>query len=137
MKFSSLLVASVAAVYGLSPAMSQTDASSTLPDVVIGAPKHVAKPRPVARSTTSRQTSIGPANAASSASTPLRFTPPAHLASTTGDCSVSTWPTVSPVPCAHRYANSFGECMDRLMAPTTGIRNNEAAWWCTNQHFAN
>jgi hypothetical protein len=131
MRFSSLCVASL--MCGLSgTAMSQTDATISLPGVVVGAPKHVVRPqkpqRQVAHSTVSPQTSIATASAA-----PVygRDT----LATTTGNCSTTTDFAFSPVQCTKPVAHNYVECTE--MVRKSGTRPNEAWWWCTNQKFAN
>jgi hypothetical protein len=132
MRVSSLFVASL--MCGLSgAAMSQTDASISLPDAVVGAPKHVArlqKPqqRAVAHSIVLPRTSIATASA-----TPVygRDT----LSTTTGNCSTTTWPTVSPVQCTKPVAHSYVECSE--MVAKTGARPSDAWWWCSNQGFRN
>jgi hypothetical protein len=132
MRFSSLFVASL--MCGLSgTAMSQTDATTSLPGIVVGAPKQVARPqqkpqRAVAHSTVSSPTSIVTASA-----TPVygRDT----LATTTGNCSTTTWPTVSPVQCTKPVARNYVECTE--MVANGGGRSSDGWWWCSNQGFKN
>ena len=136
MRFSSLFVASL--MCGLSgTAMSQTatlsGGTTSLPSVVVGAPKQVATPqkpkqRAVAGSTVLPQTSIATASAA-----PIygRDT----LATTTGNCSTTTDFAFSPVQCTKPLARNYVECTE--MARKFGTRPNEAWWWCTNQKFVN
>jgi hypothetical protein len=135
MRFSSLFVAGL--VCGLSgTAMSQTEPRSggvtSLPSVVIGAPKQLARPqkpgpRSVAHSTVSRRT------VASASDAPVygRVT----LASTAGNCSTTTWPTVSPVQCTKPFARNYIECTE--MVAKGGNRPSDAWWWCSNQGFKN
>lgn len=135
MRFSSLFVASLAC--GLSgTAMSQTEPPSggvtSLPGVVVGAPKQLARPqkpgpRPVVR-TVSLRTSTA---SASDAPVYGRDT----LATTTGNCSTTTWPTVSPVQCTKPVARNYVECTE--MVAKSGARPSDAWWWCTNQGFKN
>ena len=142
MKFSSLFfVASlaVAPLCGLSgTAMAQTatpsgGATTSLPNVVVEAPKQVARPqkpgpRAIARSTGSPRTSIA---SASDAPVYGRTT----LATTTGNCSTTTWPTVSPVQCTKPVAHNYVECTE--MVAENGSRLSDAWWWCSNQGFKN
>jgi hypothetical protein len=141
-KFSSLFfVASLAfaPLCGLSgTAMAQTatpsgGATTSLPNVVVEAPKQVARPqkpgpRAVARSTESLRTSI-----ASASDAPVYGR--ATLATTTGNCSTTTWPTVSPVPCTKPFAHNYVECTE--MVAKNGSRLSDAWWWCSNQGFKN
>jgi hypothetical protein len=137
MKFSSLFVAGL--LCGLSStAMSQTEPSSggvtLLPGVVVGAPKQLARPqkpgpRAVARSTVSLRTSIA---SASDAPVYGRDT----LTTTTGNCSTTTWPTVSAVQCTKPVAHNYVECTE--MVAKNGSRPSDAWWWwCSNQGFKN
>jgi hypothetical protein len=135
MRLSSLFVASL--VCGLSgTAMSQTEPPGTtlLPGVVVGAPRHLArphKPEPlaVARSPVSLRTNVASAGDA----------PPVYgrdiLATTTGNCSTTTWPTVSPVQCIKPYAHNYVECTQ--MVAQHGASLSDGWWWCTNQGFRN
>jgi hypothetical protein len=142
MKFSSLFfVASLAVAPLCGPsgtAMAQTatpsgGAATSLPNVVVEAPKQVARPpkpgpRAVARNTESLRTSIA---SASDAPVYGRDT----LASTTGNCSTTTWPTVSPVQCTKPVAHNYVECSE--MVAKSGSRPSDAWWWCSNQGFKN
>jgi hypothetical protein len=141
-KFSSLFfIASLAVgpLYGLSgTAMAQTatrsgGAATSLPNVVVEAPKQVARPqkpgpRAVARSTVSLRTSI-----ASASDAPVYGR--ATLATTTGNCSTTTWPTVSPVQCTKPYAHDYVECTAKVTK--NGSTLSDAWWWCSNQGFKN
>jgi hypothetical protein len=132
MRVSSLFVASLMCALS-GAAMSQTDASISLPDAVVGAPKHVArlqKPqqRAVAHSTVLPRTSIATASAAPVYGRDI-------LSTTTGNCSTTTWPTVSPVQCTKPVAHSYVECSE--MVAKTGARPSDAWWWCSNQGFRN
>jgi len=141
MKFSSLFfVASLAVAPLCGPsgtATAQTGitsggATTSLPNVVVEAPKQVARPqkpkqRAVARSTVAR-TSIA---SASDAPVYGRDT----LATTTGNCSTTTWPTVSPVQCTKPAAHNYVECTE--MVAKNGSRLSDAWWWCSNQGFKN
>jgi hypothetical protein len=130
-----LLTASLCSSIG--PAMSQTEPRvagvTSLPGVVVGAPKQLdrpEKPRPraVARSTVSPRMSIASAS-----------DPPVYgrdtLATTTGNCSTTTWPTVSPVQCTKPFAHNYVECTE--MVARNGSRSSDAWWWCSNQGFKN
>ena len=142
MKISSLFfVASlaVAPLCGLSgTAMAQTATPSggpatSLPNVVVEAPKQVARPqkpgpRAVAHSAAPPRTSIA---SASDAPVYGRDT----LATTTGNCSTTTWPTVSPVQCTKPVARNYVECTE--MVAKNGSRPSDAWWWCSNQGFKN
>ena len=57
------------------------------------------------------------------------------LASTTGNCSVTTWPAISAVQCTKPYAHSYVECTD--MVRKSGATHTDAWWWCSNQGFKN
>jgi hypothetical protein len=136
MKFSSLFFASLMCALS-NTAMSQTEppagGASSLPGVVVGAPRQLAKPqkptvRVVAHNTVSRQTSIA---SASDAPVYGRDT----LATTTGNCSTTTWPTVSPVQCTKPFAHNYVECTE--MVAKNGSRPSDAWWWCSNQGFKN
>jgi hypothetical protein len=54
---------------------------------------------------------------------------------TTGNCSTTTWPVMSPVQCSKLYAHSYVECAE--MVRKMGVEPNGARWWCTNQGFKN
>jgi hypothetical protein len=118
-------------------AMSQTEprvgGGTLLPNVVVGAPKQLdrpTKPRQgaVARSTVSSRTSIASAS-----------DPPVYgrvtLATTTGNCSTTTWPTVSPVQCTKPFAKNYVECTE--LVTRNGSKSSDAWWWCSNQGFKN
>ena len=119
------------------PAMSQADPRvggvTSLPGIVVGAPEQLDRPknpgqRAVARSTVSPRTS-----AASASDPPVygRVT----LATTTGNCSTTTWPTISPVQCTKPFAHTYVECTE--MVARNGSRSSDAWWWCSNQGFKN
>ena len=119
------------------PAMSQADPRvggvTSLPSIVVGAPEQLDRPknpgqRAVARSTVSPRTS-----AASASDPPVygRVT----LATTTGNCSTTTWPIVSPVQCTKPVAHNYVECTE--MVAKNGSRLSDAWWWCSNQGFKN
>jgi hypothetical protein len=57
----------------------------------------------------------------------------AALATTTGNCSTTTWPGVSPVQCSKPYAHNYVECTE--MIRKIGSRPADAWWWCSNQGF--
>jgi hypothetical protein len=57
------------------------------------------------------------------------------LTTTTGNCSTTTWPTVSPVPCTKPSAHSYVECA--TMVRKLGVEPSGAWWWCSNQGFKN
>ena len=136
MRFSTIFVASL--MCGLSgTAMSQTQPATgggtPLPGVVVGAPRQSASqpkpgPRAVAHSTAPLRTSI-----ASAGDAPVygRDT----LATTTGNCSTTTWPVVSPVQCTKPYAHNYVECTE--MVTKNGSKSSDAYWWCSNQGFKN
>ena len=142
MKFSSLFFAASLAVAPLcgpsGTAIAQTatpsgGATTSLPNVVVEAPKQVARPqkpkqRAVARSAVFARTSIA---SASDAPVYGRDT----LATTTGNCSTTTWPTVSPVQCTKPVAHNYVECTE--MVAKNGSRSSDAWWWCSNQGFKN
>jgi len=119
------------------PAMSQTEPRvggvTSLPGVVVEAPKQLDRPkkprqRAIARSTVSPRTSVASAS-----------DPPVYgrvtLATTTGNCSTTTWPTVSPVQCTKPVARNYVECTE--MVARNGSRSSDAWWWCSNQGFKN
>lgn len=136
MRFSSIFVASF--MCGLSgTAMSQTQSptggGTQLPSVVVGAPRQSASqpkrvPRAVVHSAAHLRTSI-----ASVSDAPVfgRDT----LATTTGNCSTTTWPVVSSVQCTKPYAHNYVECTE--MVAKNGSRSSDAWWWCSNQGFKN
>jgi hypothetical protein len=72
--------------------------------------------------------SIAPANAEKQIASTV-------MATTSGNCSASTWPVMSTEPCAKRYAHSYTECTSALMK--MGNDSTSAWWWCTNQGFRN
>jgi hypothetical protein len=57
------------------------------------------------------------------------------LATTTGNCSTTTWPMVSPVQCTKPMAHNYVECTE--MIGKSGARPSDAWWWCSNQGFKN
>jgi hypothetical protein len=134
MKFSSLFIASL--ICGLSgTAMSQTQPATgggaPLPSVVVGAPNQSARhlkraPRAVARGAAPLRTSTA------SASDEAVW---GHLASTTGNCSTTTWPGVSAVQCTKPYTHSYTECTEKVMK--NGSKSSDAWWWCSNYGFKN
>jgi hypothetical protein len=118
-------------------AMSQTPpptrGGTPLPSVVVEAPKQSVShqkraPRAVGRSAAALRTSTASAN-----------DPPVYgrvtLATTTGNCSTTTWQVVSPVQCTKPYAHSYIECTE--MVAKNGSRSSDAWWWCSNQGFKN
>jgi hypothetical protein len=136
MRVSSLFVASL--VCGLSgTAMSQTEPPrsgvTSLPGVVVGAPKQTARPQKPGLRMAARGTLPGRSTIASAGDPPVygRDT----LATTTGNCSTTTWPTISPVQCSKPYAHNYVECTE--MVAKSGARSTEAWWWCSNQGFKN
>ncbi len=135
MRFSPVFIASL--MCGLSgTAMSQTQpltGGTPLPSVVVGAPKQSVSqpkrgPRAVAHSAAPLRTSIA---SASDAPVYGRDT----LASTTGNCSTTTWPVVSPVQCTKPFAHNYVECTE--MVAKNGSISGDAWWWCSNQGFKN
>jgi hypothetical protein len=60
---------------------------------------------------------------------------PVAYATTTGNCSTTTWPMVSPVQCSKPYAHSYVECTS--MIKKNGGDPSGAWWWCSNQGFKN
>src|ERR1700753_991778 len=136
MRFSSVFIASL--MCGLSgTAMSQTHpptgGGTPLPSVVVGAPGQSAGhpkrvPRAVAHGVAPLRTSIASAS-----------DPPVYgrdtLVTTTGNCSTTTWPVVSPVQCTKPYAHNYVECTE--MVAKNGSRSSDAWWWCSNQGFKN
>jgi hypothetical protein len=165
MRASLLLVAGLAVAIlstalllcGLSgTAMSQTatppgGAASSLPDIVVEAPKQVARPqkpkhRAVAHSTVSRPTSVTtetPSAAPESVSAKL-----AKLASATGSCvggcqssfrsgdapwhgcSSSGWPALSPTCRNTGNFKTYAECTQAGLL--MGWRVNEVPWYCSS-----
>jgi hypothetical protein len=141
MRFSSLFVASLAIACGLSgTAMSQTDATTALPDVVVGAQKQVARPqkpepRAVERSTVSPRTSAA--------------NPPGgcvHGEASMGGCVTSfksgdrpwvgcSWSGIIGVGCRNIGPGgvpfrTYNQCMET--GKNAGWRTNESAWYCTS-----
>jgi hypothetical protein len=140
---SAVAILSIALLWSLTgPAMSETESRvagvTSLPDIVVGAPRQLNRPkepghRAVARSTVSPRTSIASAD-----------DPPAYggvapattvAAAIAGNCSVTTWPTVSPVQCTKPWAHSYVECTEMVLR--NGSRPTDAWWWCSNQGFRN
>jgi hypothetical protein len=147
MKFSSLFVASVAVVCGLRPAMSQTDAASTLPDVVIGAPKHVAKPRPVVHSTMSHQASPTASTPSATPTSPaereLAKLPNVITGSCADGCQTSFRSGDRPwVGCSWSSGMLSGTCRNEghykdynactTAALAIGWRSIEVSWYCSS-----
>ena len=128
----SLAVAPLCALSGTAMAQTATPsggATTSLPDVVVEAPKQVARPqKPGPRAVARSRTSIA---SASDAPVYGRDT----LATTTGNCSTTTWPTVSPVQCTKPVAHNYVECTE--MVAKNGSRPSDAWWWCSNQGFKN
>ena len=121
----------------IGPAMSQTEprvaGATSLPGVVVGAPRQLNRPkepgqRAVARSTVSARTSIASASDPPDGRRDI-------LATTTGNCSTTTWPTVSPVQCTKPLARNYVDCTEHVVA--SGARPSDAWWWCSNQAFKN
>src|SRR5262249_28492945 len=115
-------------------AMSQTQTpargGASRPSVV-GAPEQSAGqqkrgPRAVTRGVAPGRTSTA------SASAPAVW---GRLASTTGNCSTTTWPAVSSVPCTTPYHHSYTECTEKVMK--NGSKSTDAWWWCSNYGFKN
>jgi hypothetical protein len=72
--------------------------------------------------------SIAPANAEKRSTIPV-------IATTTGNCSTTTWPTVSPVQCAKPYGHSYVECTTLIRK--LGVEPSGTWWWCSNQGYKN
>jgi hypothetical protein len=70
--------------------------------------------------------SIAPANA-------QKLKAATTLATTSGNCSTTTWPNVSAVQCTKPYAHNYVECTE--MVGKTGSKPSDAWWWCSNQGF--
>jgi hypothetical protein len=166
MRFSSLFVAKLAvAILSIAPllcglsgtAMSRTatpsDATISLPNVVVEAPRRVARPkqvatpkhRAVARSTVSRRTS--PANQTSSAAPGSVSAKLAKLASVTGSCAGgcvtsfrscdAPWHGCSSSAGTYSLTcrnvgnyKTYDECREAGLL--TGWRSNEVAGYCTS-----
>src|ERR1700709_1431205 len=142
MKFSSLFFAAGLTVAPLfdpgGASMAQTGTSlgvtpTTLPGVLVEKPEsrgrpHRPDPRAAAHTTASLRSSI-----ASGDSAPVygRVT----LATTTGNCSTTTWPIVSAVQCTKPMAHNYVECTEMLAK--SGARSTDSWWWCSNQGFKN
>jgi hypothetical protein len=142
MKLSSLFFVTGLAVAPLcSPsgtAMAQTvtpsgGATTSLPSVVVEAPKQVARPQKLKQHAVARSAVLVRTSIASASDAPVygRDT----LATTTGNCSTTTWPTVSPVQCTKPVAHNYVECTE--MVAKNGSRPSDAWWWCSNQGFKN
>jgi hypothetical protein len=164
MRFSSLFVASLAVAIlsialllcGLSgTAMSQTatpsgGATSSLPNVVVEAPKQIARPqklkqRAVARSTVSPRTSQTTQTPSAPESVSAKL---AKLANATGSCvggcvtsfrsgdapwhgcSGSGWPALSPTCRNAGNYKTYAECTEAGLI--TGWRANEIPWYCSS-----
>jgi hypothetical protein len=133
-------------------AMSQTatpsgGATTSLPGVVVEAPKQVTRPKhsAVARSTVSRRTSQTTQTPSAPESVSAKL---ARLASATGSCvggcvtsfrygsapwhgcSGSGWPALSPT--CRNVANykTYAECTEAGLL--TGWRANEIPWYCSS-----
>jgi hypothetical protein len=143
------------ALCGLSgAAMSQTatPAAAPLPDIVVDAPKHVArshKPtqRAVARSTASHPTSVT-AQAPSGAREESVSAKLAKLERNTGSCAGgcqssfrsgnepwhgcngSSWPALSPTCRNVGNYKTYNECREAGLL--TGWRVNEVPWYCSS-----
>lgn len=119
------------------PAMSQTGPRvggvTSLPDVVVEAPKQLDRPKKPGRQAVARST-VSPRTSVASASDPPVYGRDT-LATTTGNCSTTTWPTVSPVQCTKPWAHNYVECTE--MVVKGGNRASDAWWWCSNQGFKN
>jgi len=72
--------------------------------------------------------SIAPANAERTFVIPT-------MATTTGNCSTTTWPAFSAVQCTKPYAHSYAECT--TMIKKLGNDSTSARWWCSQQGFKN
>ena len=165
MRFSSLFVASLAVAIlsialllcGLSgTAMSQTatpssgGATSSLPNVVVEAPKQITRPqklkqRAVARSTVSPRTSQATQTPSAPESVSAKL---AKLANATGSCvggcvtsfrygdapwhgcSGSGWPALSPTCRNVGNFKTYAECTEAGLI--TGWRANEITWYCSS-----
>jgi hypothetical protein len=57
------------------------------------------------------------------------------LATTTGNCSTTTWPVVSAVQCTKPHAHSYTECTEAVRKG--GNDSSGAWWWCSSQGFKN
>lgn len=139
-----------------STAMAQTatpsgGATTSLPNVVVEAPKQVARPqkpkqRAVARSTVSpRTSSTTPAPSASPMSPTAQLT---KLSNATGSCvggcvtsfrsgnapwhgcSGSSWPALSQTCRNVGNYKTYAECTEAGLI--TGWRGNEVSWYCTS-----
>jgi hypothetical protein len=157
MRFSSLFVASPAVAIlsiellcGLSgTAMSQTatGSASSLPSIMVEAPKQVTMPKhsAVARSTVSRRTSQTTQRPSAPESVSAKL---AKLASATGSCvggcvtsfrygdapwhgcSGSGWPALSPTCRNVGNYKTYAECTEAGLI--TGWRPNEIPWYCSS-----
>ncbi len=133
---SAVAVLSTALLFSLTgAAMSQTQppaGGTPLPGIVVGAPKQSAS-RP-------KRASHAVSHSAARISIASASDPPVYgrdtLATTTGNCSSTTFPVVSPVPCTKPYAHNYVECAE-LLAARTGARSFDTWWWCSNQGFKN
>jgi hypothetical protein len=157
MRFSSPFVASPAVAIlsiellcGLSgTAMSQTATGSatSLPGVMVEAPKQVTRPKhsAVARSTVSRRTSQTTQTPSAPESVSAKL---AKLANATGSCvggcvtsfrygdapwhgcSGSGWPALSPTCRNVGNYKTYAECTEAGLI--TGWRGNEIPWYCSS-----
>jgi len=142
------------ALCGISTAMSQTatPGAAPLPDIVVDAPKHVARShRPtqhaVARSIVSRPTSVT-AQAPSGAAEESVSAKLAKLERNTGSCAGgcqssfrsgnepwhgcngSSWPALSPTCRNIGNYKTYNECREAGLL--TGWRVNEVPWYCSS-----
>jgi hypothetical protein len=141
MRFSSLVVTGL--MCGLSgTAMSQTEPlardAATLPGVEVAAPKQVARHHKSGTQVATRNI-VAHGVAPARTSVASLNTPPVYgrdtLATTTGNCSTTTWPVVSPVQCTKPVARNYVECTE--MVAKGGNRPSDGWWWCSNQGFKN
>ena len=156
MRFLSLFVAGLMCCLS-GTAMSQTaipssgGATNSLPNVVVEAPKQLARPqkpkqREVARSTVSPRTSPTTPTPLASPMSPAAEL--ARLANATGSCvggcvtsfrsgdapwhgcSVSGWPAQSPTCRNVGNYKTYAECTEAGLI--TGWRGNEVSWYCSS-----
>jgi hypothetical protein len=162
MRFSSLFVTSVAIVSmsialllcGLSStAMSQTatPAAAPLPDIVVDAPKHVARSHKPAQHAVARSTVSHPASVATETPSAAPESVTAKLAKlerNTGSCAGgcqssfrsgnepwhgcngSSWPALSPTCRNVGNYKTYNECREAGLL--TGWRVNEVPWYCSS-----
>ena len=150
MKFWSLFALSLAVALPCGTAMSQTDATTSLPDVVVGAPKHVARPqrpehRAVARNTVSARTSQAAPSASwmTPAERELARLPNAITSSCVDGCVTSFRTGDKPwIGCSWSsgmlsgtcrnvgHYKTYNECATSGLA--IGWRVNEVPWYCSS-----